>query len=197
MGRPTSTLVFGILNIIAAVFGVCGIGFYILLRAGTLQRLLEKVAEADTAILEDPTLQLLESNTAYRLFLDTATVLGTIGVIVLLTSAIGLLAMKPWARVVTIAYGVFRIVMVVFVTIVTVVLIVFPTLEATSGTDGPERDQAVMEAIETAVGLTLVTGYWLLAIFFMTRRKVVAAFEDPMGFDDDDIEPGLDMPWRE
>ena len=149
MGRPTSVLVFGILNILAAGLGVCGVGGYVFMRSGVLQKWLEKMAEGNPAMQNNPTLQLFESNAGYRIFVDITSILGAIGIIVLLASAIGLLTTKPWARVVTIGYGVYRILMVTLMAVVTYVLVHAPTLEQASGL---ERRSAVLGLVGLVVG---------------------------------------------
>ena len=175
MGRPTSVLVFAIINIILACLGVIGLAFNVAMRLGALPVPTEG----------NPALELMESNSAYKLFTDVTQILGALGSIVLLASAIGLLAMKPWARLVTIAYAVYSILMTVLAGAINFVLLFQPMLEKTAGTSGPERVGAMAGVIMAAVMMALVAVYWLLAIFFMTRRHVVAAFEDQFSDEDD------------
>ena len=186
MGRPTSVLVFAIINIVWVVLGVCGLGFELAMRLGLFKLPTEN----------NPALQLRESNPGYRLFTDVMQVLGAVGVIVLLASAVGLLLMKPWARVVTIAYGVYAILTSILGGIVNFALVFGPMLEQTGGS-GPERVGATIGVAFAVAVIALVVVYWLLVIFFLTRRGVVTAFKDQLAATDDGVEAGADLPWDE
>ena len=171
MNRPTSVLVFAILHLILGAGGVLGLAFELTRRLGLFEIPTEN----------NPVFQLMEDNAAFKLYSDVTQVVGVAATIVLIASAIGLLKMKPWARTVTIAYGVYSIAMYLMGTVVNHALIFGPMLEETAGTSGPERIGAVAAVIGAIVFTLLFTGYWILVIVFLTRRRVVAAFEDPFG----------------
>ena len=58
--------------------------------------------------------QLRNVNVGYRWFLDISMAVGSVATIVLIIAAIGLLCLKEWARIVTIGYGVYSVVMISF-----------------------------------------------------------------------------------
>ena len=171
MNRPTSVLVFAILHLILGGLGVFGLAFELARRLGVFTLPTEG----------NPVYQLMEDNAAFNLYNDIMQVVGAAAVVVLIASAIGLLKMKPWARTVTIAYGVYSLATYVMGTVVNHVLIFGPMLEQTAGTSGPDRIGAVAAAVSAIVFTLLFMGYWVLVIVFLTRRRMVAAFEDPFG----------------
>lgn len=186
MGRPKSVLVFGILNIVAAVIGVCGFGMALAMRFDLFKMPTEN----------NPALELMDSNPGYRLFTDVLQILGAVGIIVLLATAIGLLLMKPWARVVAIGYGIYRILMVILGGVVSYVLLLGPMLEQTSGGSGPERMGAVFGVVGLLLGSLISILYWIVQMFFLTRPAVVAAFTDQWPEGTGDVDAAADMPWR-
>ena len=171
MNRPTSVLVFAILNLLLAGLGVFGLAFELARRLGVLALLTEG----------NPVYAAMEANAAFKLYNDVTQVMSIPLTIVLVASAIGLLRMKLWARTVTIAYGVLSIAMSLLAAVVHYALIFGPMVEQTAGTSGPERIQAVASVVGLIVGVVVMMGYWLMVIVFLTRRRVVAAFDDPFG----------------
>jgi len=171
MNRPTSVLVFAILNLILGGLGVLSLVGDLAMRLG----LFELPTEGN------PVLAAMATDSGLRLYLDVMQVIGIPATVVLIASAVGLLKLKPWARAVTIAYGVYTIAVSVFNPIVLYDRAFGPLLEQTAGTSGPERMAAVFGTVGLIVGAVVMTGYWVLVMVFMTRRHVVAAFDDPFG----------------
>jgi len=100
-GRPASLTVFGILNILFGVLGICGTA------GGVLPFVMEM--PSDPAI-PNPMLDLIKSNATYRTFLIVSLVLGAIVAALVLAGGIGLLLSKAWGRTLSIVYGWYSIV---------------------------------------------------------------------------------------
>ena len=86
MNRPTCVLVFAILNLILGALGVLGLAFALAMRLGVINLPTEN----------NPAVELMESNAAFKLYNDVTQVVGGVALIVLIGSAIGLLKMRPW-----------------------------------------------------------------------------------------------------
>ena len=177
MSRPTSVLVFGIINILLGILQVCGIAFWIISEMGLLPM----------PTVENPALDLMQSNAGYLWFSRISGVAGAVATVVILSAGIGLLTLQPWARLASIGWAIYSIVMSVLGTTLTYLLIFRPLLEQASGIE-----LTVMKAslIGAAVMTFLMVGYCLLMIFMLTRPKVAAAFEDA----DEALATGVDGP---
>ena len=164
--RPVSVLLFGILNIVWGVLQVLGVAVGLVFRLQLL----------DLPTSGNPAVELMESNVGYRWFSDISTGIALIAAIGHLSAGVGLIVMKPWARTVTIGLGVYTMIMTLLVTVINHVLITAPMLEQT--TQGPQRLGAVAGAVAGWGWLAVVTVFCLLMIYFMTRPRVVAAFQE-------------------
>jgi len=164
MQRPTSVLVFGILNIVFAVVGAFGIAFSVLLFFAP-------------ATSSNPVVRIIQEHPGYATFLKASIPLGLLSSAVLLASGIGLILMKGWARIVSIAYGVYAIVWGIIGTVVNYIFITQPLLERASRQHGPEIAGALGGAIGGAIGGCIGLVYPILLIIFMLRPHVVAAFQ--------------------
>jgi len=180
MQRPTSVTVFAILNIIWAAIGVISLGFAVANWTG--------VYEPPTA--DNPVLKLMESNHAYRLFTHISTAVGAVATIVLLAAAIGLLQLKPWARIATIGYGCYTILITLLATVMNELLIFGPLREQTAGSSGPEHIAATAGSVMVVVMAALVMAYCGLMILMLSRRGVIEAF---VGDVDEEL---ADEPWH-
>jgi len=168
MQRPTSVTVFGILNI---GFGVLGI-FSLL---GTM---LVFAMLKDTT--NNPMLQLIHNNPGYTAWMHLCVVIGVAARAVLLAAGIGLLKLKPWARTVSIGYGMYEIVMVLVSAVVSYIFLVQPMLEQAHMKQGPEAaGAAIGGAIGGMIGSCFGLIYPVLLLIFMMRANVVAAFRSP------------------
>jgi len=90
--RPTSVTVFGILNIVFA-------GFSLFAVFATITLFSMEVSS------NNPVVKLLHENRALAFWLRVSILLGLVNCLVLVVSGLGLLFVKPWARVLAIAYG--------------------------------------------------------------------------------------------
>ena len=108
MKRPTSVTVFGILNIVFAVVGMCGVALTAAQPA--IQQAMEQAAKDDgQEVQQDPVQKLLADDPKVRLITNISTGSGAVVSLVLLISGVALLLMKPWGRTLSIVYAVYDI----------------------------------------------------------------------------------------
>jgi len=165
MQRPTSVTVFGILNIVFAVFGVIGMFVSVFLF----------LPQANT---NNPVVQIIQSSPAYATWLKLSLVLGAVVCVALLAAGIGLLKVRPWARTLSILYGIYAIVMGIVGMVVNYFFLVQPMLEQARQKTGPEAAGAIGGTIGGSIGGCFGLIYPILLLIFMTRANVVAAFAD-------------------
>jgi hypothetical protein len=164
MQRPTSVSVFGILNIIFACFGVIGIlgsiaMFYLPNNSN------------------NPVLKIMQDNPTYAAFMKISIPLGILSSVMLLTAGIGLLNLKNWARLLSIGYAIYAILFGVLGAVLNFLFIIRPLLEKASQQQGPEAAGAIGGAIGGGIGGCFSLIYPILLLIFMTRPKLVAAFQ--------------------
>ncbi len=164
MQRPAAVTVFGILNIVFAAFGVFGVLASIALFSRT-----------DAS--NNPVVRIIRDSPAYAGFLKLSIPLGLIACVVLLVAGIGLLRLQPWARKLSIGYAIYAIVMSLVGAAMNFIFLLRPMLEEASHKQGPEAAGAIGGAIGGTVGGCFGLIYPILLLVFMTRAKVVAAFE--------------------
>jgi len=134
MQRPTSVTVFGILNLIFSVLGLCGVGFGIL---GLVVLQNPDVGGAGPTPLP---IQLMQDNPAYRVFSFVSVGLGVFSSFLLAAAGIGLLKLRPWGRTLSIIYGGYSI------------LMVLATVAVNFALYAPELEKAQQQAIPQATG---------------------------------------------
>jgi hypothetical protein len=161
--RPASVTVFAIINLVLAGFVVFMIIIWLLSRMG----LIPKQAEGNLI------LEAMESHAGYQLFSYVTTGLGVIATILILSASIGMFSLRPWARLATIGWGVYSILMTLIVQTVNYLVIFVPLLDDLSGA---ERVGLVFGMVLVAVIGFVYIGYYLLMIFMLTRPNVVQAF---------------------
>jgi hypothetical protein len=164
MQRPTSVTVFGILNIVFALLGIFGVAASLLLFA------------AVGTNSNNPVIQIIQDNPSYAAYLKFSIVVGVVVALILLATGIGLLMLKPWARVISIIYGVYAIFSVIGNTIANYYFVTKPLLEKAQTEQGPEAARAVGGAIGGMLGGCFGLIYPILLLIFMMRPKVAAAF---------------------
>lgn len=163
MQRPTSATVFGILNIVFAAFGVCG--------------LVASVALFSMPQGSDnPVLKIMRENPAYENWIKMSIGIGVVGCVALLVAGIGLLGMKPWARKLTIGYAIYAILFGLLGLVVNYIYLFQPLIEQASHNAGPQAAGALGGTIGGTVGGCFGMIYPILLLIFMTRPKFVAAF---------------------
>jgi len=169
MQRPTAVTVFGILNILFAVFGIFGVLASLALFA------------AAGASSNNPVIQLINDSPAYAAWMKIAIVLGVVVSAALLAAGIGLLRLKPWARIVSIIYAIYSLVMVPVSAVVNYFYLIQPMLAQAHQKQGPEAAGAIGGAIGGTFGSCFGLIYPILLLIFMFRANVVAAFQPAPG----------------
>jgi hypothetical protein len=145
--RPISVTIFGILNI---GFGMLGI----------VVLLISVVLMSKTNMAENPIMKQMNATPQSAAWEKISTPLGGIAAVVLLVAGIGLLMLRNWARIVSIAHGIYSILACIVGCIVTL----------SGGGSGIMKTAAAMVSL---VGLV----YPVLLIIFMMKASVVAAFK--------------------
>ncbi|MFN0017097.1 MAG: hypothetical protein ACKVP0_02490 [Pirellulaceae bacterium] len=167
--KPTAATVFGILNILFGVLGLCGL---VLSAAVMFSSFSAELAK------DNPAMQLMEENAIYRTFTQVAVALGFVATAVLIASGVGLLQLRPYGRTLSIGYGVYSIVMNVLGMIVNVAF-VFPALleSANAAGGGPAAAGAWGGLIGGVFGGCMGFIYPGLLLYFMFRPNMVAALQ--------------------
>jgi hypothetical protein len=168
MQRPTAVTVFGVLNIVFAVLGAIGVAASLMLFGSQ-------------AGAENPIVQLIHDNPTYALWMKFSASAGLVVCVLLMAAGIGLLMLKPWARGLSIFYGIYAIVMGIVGTAVNYFYLVQPIIERAQQKQGPEAAAAIGGAIGGTIGGCVGLIYPVLLLVFMTRPKIVAAFRPTPG----------------
>lgn len=163
MKRPTGVTVFAVLNLIFATFGLLGVALnmvhFVLPEAEPKNRLQEL---AHGSMLMSGWMQL-------------SSVLNALAAIALLVAAIGLLRMLNWARVTSVVYAAYTIIMTVLGIFITTLAVFSPALA-----QAPRGEQAF--AVGAVVGAffagLLAIGYAAVMGYYLSRPQIVAAFEE-------------------
>jgi hypothetical protein len=164
MQRPTAVTVFGILNIVFAA-----LGFF-----GALASVMLFMAVAGT--IKNPVIQLIHDNPTYAAWMKISIVLGLLVSLALLAAGIGLLMLKPWARIVSILYAIYSIVMLIVGSVVNYFFLIQPLLQQAQQKQGPEAAGAVGGAIGGMFVSCFGLIYPVLLLIFMLRPNIKAAF---------------------
>jgi hypothetical protein len=165
MKKPTEAIVFGALNIVFAVFSMVGVLVTISLFAIT------------SGPTKNPVIQLIHDNAAYALWMKMTIPLGMVVSAALLAAGIGLLQLKPWARLLSMGYAIYGIAMVLVGTVVNYFCLMQPLMARAHGNSAPEAAAAGGALVSGAVGSCFGLLYPVLLLIFMLRPNVVAAFK--------------------
>jgi hypothetical protein len=167
MQRPTAVTVFGILNIVFAALGACG--------------LLATVAMFVPGPFSDqnPVVKIMEDHPAYALWVKVTIPLGLAAVVVLLAAGIGLLQLKEWGRKLSIGYAIYAILSVLANAAISFIVVVPALMEAAAQRHGPEAAGAAGGVIGAVFGVIVGPIYPCFLLYFMTRPYVKAAFLAP------------------
>lgn len=166
--RPPSATVFGILNLVFGVLGVCGSIF-------TLGLLVAfSIPDVSAELLQMEGMEQFQDGT-YRAVLMGQTVVGIVLVGILIGSGIGLLKFQPWGRKLANWYAIPQIFMVVVGSAASFMFVVLPALDRASGP--AEEAGAYFGMVGGVVGLLFGLLYPVLLLIFMNRKK----FKDMIG----------------
>lgn len=163
MERPTPVTVFGILNIVFAIFGIFGVATAMMMSSLPFFR-------------KAPEMAIFFDNPVYDAWLRISAIVGIGFAIALVTLGIGLLNMKAWARAGTIIYAICALVFTIAGQVVNFAYVLPTVMERASLTSGPEAAGALGGAIGGALGGIIPLAYPILILIFMTRPQTVAAF---------------------
>jgi hypothetical protein len=166
--RPASLIVFGILNILFGVLGLCGM-------AGSAAMFLVELPQ-DPAV-PNPVLELLKTDATYRLFMQVSLVLGGLTALVLIVAGIGLLLTKGWGRTLSIGYAWYAIVAAIVGTIVTWTYLIQPTMAAIKDAQGPAAMGAAGGLVGGLLGGVFSLIYPVLLLIFMNRTVLRQAVD--------------------
>ena len=170
MHRPTSVTVFGILNLVFAALGLCGVAFAVM--GLTVMANLPEGADRPP----NPQLDALQ-NPAYMAFNYASIGLGFLATIVLAIAGIGLLKLKSWGRSLSLGYAAYSVVMQIVGVVVSYIFLIQPAMAlAEQGNDPQAQGQMVGAIVGGAVGGCIGLVYPILLAFFMFRPNVKAAF---------------------
>ena len=169
MQRPTSVTVFGILNLVFAALGLCGVAFGVM--GLTVMANLPEGADMPP----NPQLDALQ-NPAYMAFNYASIGLGFLATIVLAIAGIGLLKLKSWGRSLSLGYAAYSIVMQIVGVVVSYIFLIQPAMALAEQGNDPQAQRQMFESIGGAVIRCLSLIYPILLAFFMFRPNVKAAF---------------------
>ncbi len=162
MQRPSAVTAFGILNI---VFGGLGV---LCTPMSLIFLWFQRQSDLPLQRIMDITDRLF----AYWVVMA---VLGELSALALIAAGIGLLQLRPWARILSIAYGIFSIIVGVVGMFVNAVFVFGPALSgARSG--GPEAAGSLVGVAAGSIGGIVGLVYPVLLLVFMTRPRIRDAF---------------------
>jgi len=164
VAKPTAATVFGILNIIFGVLGLCGLIF----SAAIL--FVPNDMQANNYVFE-----IMQESAGYRTFLLVSSVIGVIFTIILIVSGIGLLAVKPYGRTLAIAYGVYAIIGGIAGAIGNYIFLIQPLMDQAASS--PQQTGAIGGAFGGMIGGCIGLIYPIVLLIFMFNRKFIAAME--------------------
>jgi hypothetical protein len=167
---PSSTAVtiFGVLNIVFCVFAALGVFDLVTVQFG-LQFVADDSKSTFMGLIQDP---------AYVAWLRCMIPLKLLSFVLLLTTGIGLLRLDEWARALSVAYGIYAILVEIVAAVIDFVFIFRPL---SAQTFSPAAGDVITAIIGTVVSLGI--GGWLRLIYamvlidFMRRPKIIAGFQ--------------------
>jgi hypothetical protein len=163
--RPASATVFGVLNLVFGIFGICG-G---VVTGGLLVVL--AIPEMAESLNELEGMEAFQ-NPSYRAFLLVTTIINSLLTIVLLISGAGLLKFKAWGRTAAIWYAIPQIVAIIAGGLVQFFLFIKPAIE--NAAPGAQGIGEISGAIGGIVGMFFSLLYPVLLLIFMNRKTFVA-----------------------
>jgi hypothetical protein len=167
--RPVIATVFGILNLVFGILGVCGnisgAGMFALMSSDFIDEKMK--AEMNLQQFADP---------VYFGILSAQMVLSGILSIVIIISGIGLLKFKPWGRKLANFYAVAYLILLVVGTVFNVIYTVIPALnEANNPGAAPDKiGGAVGGVIGGVFGVCFGMAYPICILIFLNRKRFVA-----------------------
>lgn len=165
--RPTAVTVFGMLNLMIGVSGVCCYG---------LASVLMFIALNPQRWRDNSVLPLMEEYTLYRTINQAGMLLGLVSSVVLIAAGIGLLRLRPYGRTLSIGYGIYAIVINVLLTIFGF-MFVFPALFEKANASGGWSSGAGDGLIGNIIGIGMRLTFAGILLYFMFRPYIAEAFK--------------------
>ena len=191
MKRPTSVTVFGILNIVFAILGFCGIA--VQLAQPFVQEAIEEFAEKAAAdagqeIKKDPTQEAIKNDPNLKMLGQISIGLSAVATVALLAAGIALLKMKSWGRTLSILYAIYDIISKIVFAVLSL-LIMMPLFAAQQDVGGPAPEAIGGGIVAGSIGCGLIFTliYPILLLIFMLRSNVREAFAAVGGSGGDDM----------
>jgi hypothetical protein len=166
MQRPVSIIVFGILNFVFAALGVIGL-------ISSLALFSVPVDSSDSVI------KLMDQGPAYAAWLKICIPLGVLNCVALLAAGFGLLTLKPWARVLSVAYAIYAIVFCVAALLINLIFMAQPMFHQVQPHQQLVAGVALGGPISGTIGELFGPIYPILMLAFMLNSKAVAVFRPP------------------
>ena len=180
--KPASLMVFGILNLVFGVLGLCSYA------CGSLML----VPNPD--LQQDPFYELIHQSPSYQAFLVVSMGLGSVASIVLIAAGIGLLAAANWGRVLSIVYSLYALAMGIVGIAVNIMFLVVPLMEKGDPSD-PAFGTAIGGAVGGTCGGAIGMAYPIVLLIFMTRPHIKQAVKPPDVFARERSSPP--QPWEQ
>jgi hypothetical protein len=158
---PLSVKVFGILNLVFAVWGLLGLGFSAAMM----------VAASSGYFPSNPAYEALNESVFFTVYNYAMTAAGFVATVVLAAAGIGLLKGRNYGRVLSIGYAVYAIVSAILGMLVNAIFL-FPTMFDQGNASTATITGAV---VGTVIGGLIGLIYPVLLLVFMTRSNVVDA----------------------
>jgi hypothetical protein len=128
----------------------------------------------------NPIIQFIHQCPGYAVWLKICIALGVLSCGALLAAGVGFLALKPWARPLTIAYAIYAVVLCFAGMLINLIFMDQPMLGQAQQQRAFETVAAIGGPISGTIGGCFGLIYPILLLIFMTRPKVAAAFAPPL-----------------
>ena len=125
----------------------------------------------------NPVVKIMQDNPSFALWMKLSIPLGLLTCAALLAAGIGLMMLKPWARLVSIGYAIYAIVFGIVGMVINFFFLVRPMIEHAQQQSGPEAAVAIGGAVGGTIGGCFGLIYPIVLLIFMFRANVVAAFK--------------------
>jgi len=163
--RPAAVNVFAILNIAFGVMALFG-GIFAIATS----------ALKDKPIMKDnPGMRMVHDFPGYEKIMQISIPVNFLGALLLLVSGIGLLKLKPWARGLSIVYGIFAIVQALGLMAAFYFVLLVPVMKQNVDFKDPQAVAPLAGAIGGVFGSCFNLIYPVILLIFMNRRSVIDA----------------------
>lgn len=170
-GKPTSVQVLGIINLVFAAMGMCGLVFSVAIFTTDII--------PQNANVPNPTMELFANNIGYRIFMFVSLALGFVFTVVLAVGGVGLLLWRKYGRSASIAYAWYAIAMGIVGFGVNALFVFGPMVRQAQQAQGAQSAAAIGGAIGGIVGGIMgacwTIGYAAVLLYFLNRPQAIRA----------------------